>query len=132
MWKTAFKQKISAQVDHIPSNFLKAVFHKFYSVHSRILCLIYKVSKLLSNSNQQMSILIILHVSKFWYLEYPFSRNKNSKPFWILKVSELFKTKQKNRSLKIALVELQCKNMFGSFPKVLIIPRFYLFFDIFW
>ena len=26
------------QVNHIPSNFLKAVFHKFYLVHSWILC----------------------------------------------------------------------------------------------
>ena len=27
--------------DHIPSNFLKAIFHKFYLVHSWIRCLIY-------------------------------------------------------------------------------------------
>ena len=32
MWKKAFK------ADHISSNFLKAVFHKFYLVHSWILC----------------------------------------------------------------------------------------------
>ena len=29
------------KVDHTPSSFLKAVFHKFYLVHSWILCLIY-------------------------------------------------------------------------------------------
>ena len=29
------------QADHTPSNFLKAVFHKFYSVHSWILCPIF-------------------------------------------------------------------------------------------
>ena len=28
------------KADHIPSNFLKTVFHKFYLVHSGILCLI--------------------------------------------------------------------------------------------
>ena len=29
------------KVDHNPSSFLKAVFHKFYLVHSSILCPIY-------------------------------------------------------------------------------------------
>ena len=31
MWKTAFKK---LEVDHTTSNFLKAVFHKLYFVHS--------------------------------------------------------------------------------------------------
>ena len=31
-----------AQADHIPSNFLKAVFHKFFLVYSWILCPIYE------------------------------------------------------------------------------------------
>ena len=35
MWKTAFKK---FEADHVPSNFLKAVFHKFYLVHSWIFC----------------------------------------------------------------------------------------------
>ena len=38
-WKTAFKKLEviwSAEADHITSNFLKAVFHKFYFVHSGI------------------------------------------------------------------------------------------------
>ena len=38
---------------HTPSNFLKAVFHKFYLVHSLILCLIYcckRNAKLVSDS----------------------------------------------------------------------------------
>ena len=41
MWKTAFKNFEgiwSAWADHIPSNFSKAVFHKFYLVHSWKLC----------------------------------------------------------------------------------------------
>ena len=33
LWKTAFK-KFEAMADHIFSNSLKAVFHKFYLVHS--------------------------------------------------------------------------------------------------
>ena len=43
-WKTAFKNFEgiwSAEADHILSIFLKAVFHKFYLVHSWILCLMY-------------------------------------------------------------------------------------------
>ena len=35
-WRTAFKKfevMLSAQEDYITSNFLKAVFHKFHSVH---------------------------------------------------------------------------------------------------
>ena len=44
LWKTVFK-KIegiwSAEADHSPSIFLKAVFHKFYLVHSWTLCPIY-------------------------------------------------------------------------------------------
>ena len=35
------------KADHIPSNFLKAVFHKFYLVHSWILCPIWFVWQLL-------------------------------------------------------------------------------------
>ena len=41
MWKTAFKKFKairSASADHITSNFLEVVFHKFYLVHSSILC----------------------------------------------------------------------------------------------
>ena len=37
LWKTAFKKfevVWSAYADHITSNILKAVFHKFYLVHS--------------------------------------------------------------------------------------------------
>ena len=37
LWKTGFKKFEviwSAEVDHITSNFLKAVFHKFFLVHS--------------------------------------------------------------------------------------------------
>ena len=37
LWKTAFKkfeEVWSALSFHIPSNFLKVVFHKFYLVHS--------------------------------------------------------------------------------------------------
>ena len=44
LWKTAFKTfKViwSAQADHVTSNFLKAVFHKIYLVHSWILCPMY-------------------------------------------------------------------------------------------
>ena len=36
LWKTAFKKFeviLSVYEDHITSNFLKAVFHKFYLVH---------------------------------------------------------------------------------------------------
>ena len=43
LWKTAFikfEGTWSAWADHTPSNFLKTVFHKFYLVHSWILCLI--------------------------------------------------------------------------------------------
>ena len=36
-WKTAFKKL--HQIDHLPSNFLKVVFQKFYLIHSWILCL---------------------------------------------------------------------------------------------
>ena len=45
MWKTAFKKSEvlrATSADHITSNFLKAVFHKFYLVHSWILWLIWK------------------------------------------------------------------------------------------
>ena len=35
---TKYWRMLSAWTDHIPSNFLKAVFHKFYLVHSWILC----------------------------------------------------------------------------------------------
>ena len=40
MRKTAFKkiEGIWSVTDHIPSNFLKAVFHKLYLVHSWVLC----------------------------------------------------------------------------------------------
>ena len=44
LWKTAFKKfKViwSTSANHITSNFLKAVFHNFYLVHSGILCLKY-------------------------------------------------------------------------------------------
>ena len=44
MSKTAFEKFEviwSAGADHITSNFLKAVFYKFYLVHSWILCLIF-------------------------------------------------------------------------------------------
>ena len=44
MWKTAFENFEviwSAGAEHITSNFLKAVFYKFYLVRSWILCLIY-------------------------------------------------------------------------------------------
>ena len=47
MWKTAFKTFAviwSAQADHITSIVLKAVFHKFYLVHSWILCPTYSFS----------------------------------------------------------------------------------------
>ena len=41
-WKTAFKKcesVWSAKANHIPTNFLKAVIHKFYSVYSWVLYL---------------------------------------------------------------------------------------------
>ena len=41
LWRTTFKKYEGtwlAQADHIPSNFLKAAFHKFYLVQSWILC----------------------------------------------------------------------------------------------
>ena len=47
LWKTGFKkfERIwSAESVHIPSNTLKAAFHKIYLVHSWILCLIYRIS----------------------------------------------------------------------------------------
>ena len=42
LWKTVFKkfEVMWSVTDHIISNFLKAVFHKFYLVHSWIHCLI--------------------------------------------------------------------------------------------
>ena len=43
MWKSAFKK--IAEADHIVSKFLKAVFHKFYLLHSWILCPIYSKGK---------------------------------------------------------------------------------------
>ena len=46
MWKTVFKKievMPSASADHITPNFVKAVFHKFYLVHSWIFCPIYTV-----------------------------------------------------------------------------------------
>ena len=44
LWKTAFKKFEliwSAWAEHITSKFLKAVFHIFLLIHSRILCPIY-------------------------------------------------------------------------------------------
>ena len=44
MWKIAFKNFEviwSAEAEHITSNFLKAVFHKFHLVHSWKLCSIF-------------------------------------------------------------------------------------------
>ena len=41
LWKTGFKKFEgiwSAYADHIPSNFLKVVFHKYYLIHYWILC----------------------------------------------------------------------------------------------
>ena len=37
-WNFYFKHEWVQVADHIPSNFLKTVFHKFYLVHSWILC----------------------------------------------------------------------------------------------
>ena len=46
IWNKVFKNGPSkfVEADHISSNFLKAVFHKFYLVHSWILCPIYSQS----------------------------------------------------------------------------------------
>ena len=35
LWTTAFKKKL-AKAGHMTLNYLKAVFHKFYLIHSRI------------------------------------------------------------------------------------------------
>ena len=60
MWKTTFKNFEgiwSAKADHIPSNFLKVVFHKYYLVHSWILCPIW--SKRLHPKKRKHSKIII-------------------------------------------------------------------------
>ena len=39
LWNTAFKKiefTFSVKIDHVIGNFLKAVFHKFFLIHSRI------------------------------------------------------------------------------------------------
>ena len=53
LWKTAFEKF----EEHIPSNFLKAVFHKFYLVHSWILCPIYNPAKYLKSNLPKVDIL---------------------------------------------------------------------------
>ena len=49
--------------DHIPSNFVKAVFHKFSLVHSLILCPIYLHRKILKLSNLFSSPTLIKYIS---------------------------------------------------------------------
>ena len=44
-WKRDVAVTFSTEADHIPSNFLKSVFHKFYLFHSWILCPKYEITK---------------------------------------------------------------------------------------
>ena len=40
-YERKYSRMLYVKTDHITSNFLQTVFHKFYLVHSRILCLIF-------------------------------------------------------------------------------------------
>ena len=62
--KTAFK-KIEA--DHTPSNFLKAVFRKFFLVHSWILCCIYCRSKNARDKNVKPFFTFACRLFNLWF-----------------------------------------------------------------
>ena len=83
LWKTAFKkfERIwSAWADNILSNFLKAVFHKFYLVHSGILCpkwsMIanpYKYKQLLFSSPVNLSTAFSMKIDTYLWLSPKFA-----------------------------------------------------------
>ena len=70
VWAKYSKLDKSASADHITSNFLKAVFHKFYLVHSWILCPIYSSQKSLMYHSKQLRSFLNVKISSdmfYWF-----------------------------------------------------------------
>ena len=85
LWKTAFKRfegVWSTLRFHTPSHFLKVVFHKFYLVHSWILCPLYSTSLQTFcykshlrpfGSSYWITCKVVLGLQQFswWWISYP-------------------------------------------------------------
>ena len=78
MWKIAFKKFEliwSAEVDHITSNLLKAVFHKFSLVHYWILCPIFKICFTIFNILHE-SVKALIHFQSMLHFYTPWNHQK--------------------------------------------------------
>ena len=71
----------SAEADHIPSYFLKTVFHKSYLVHSWILCPIFSKSSIKDVRQGPKYVSLNPLVSNAPFL-YPLKASENRKIFW--------------------------------------------------
>ena len=87
-----FCSEFSAWADHIPSNFLKDVFHKFYLVHSWIICpisiwFLAPYGTILNHTSTFFYVLVALNATvKIFKRRQPTARG-----LWKLRVPEIYR-----------------------------------------